>query len=753
LRDLLYKPEHATLDPDELPEDFRDLGRGLQYFRECILEARALATALSKGNLSVKLPRSDNEMAAPLKALYASLRHLTWQTKQVSEGDYQQRVEFMGEFSNSFNTMIERLARQREDLIVAKTAAEAASESKSVFLANVSHEIRTPLNAILGLSELELREELPERTRNTIEKILNSGSNLLDIVNDVLDISKIESGAGFEIIPAAYSFPGLVNDVSHLNIVRIEPKDIDFRLEIDENIPSKLSGDELRVKQILNNLLSNAFKYTESGSVTFRALCQPRGGDALMTFIVSDTGIGIKKEDIDKIFKEYSQLNSSANRNIEGTGLGLSITKRLVEMMGGMVSVESEYGVGSSFTVSFTQGIVDDAPIGQEIADNLKNLRFMENRRNRSKQLARSYMPYGRVLVVDDVITNLDVIRGLLLPYGLAVDCVSSGVDAVEYIRAATGSSCSKRYDVVFMDHMMPEMDGVEATRIIRGEIDDDYARTVPIIAFTANALSGNREMFLANGFNSFISKPIDIMRLDMELNRWIRDRQSEETLAMYELSAKPADARDSSITPEWPGLAGIDIASGIRRYESEAVYLDILRSYAAHTPKLLDRLSSPSEDSLSDYAISVHGLKGSSYGICADEVGRLAEELEGMAKAGDIASVMARNGTFAQKVQKLLEEIKETLDAAGAHSRESGARAWIPEPDRGLLEKMLDGARGVKTSMMEEALAELERYEYDSEGALVTWLREKMDDLDYAAIENRLGERRAGLIVFLDDA
>jgi CheY-like chemotaxis protein len=417
--------------------------------------------------------------------------------------------------------------------------AQSASRAKSVFLARMSHEIRTPLNAILGLSEVELQDNPPGKTRLNLEKIYRSGSHLLEIVNDILDISKIESG-NFEIFPGEYEFSGMINDAVQLNIVRIGSKQVEFRLELDETIPSKLYGDELRIRQILNNLLSNAFKYTEEGEVRLGIGWEHRGGTALIGFAVEDTGRGIKQEDMEKLFSEYIQLDTAANRRIEGTGLGLSITRGLLDMMGGSITAESEYGKGSVFRVTIPQGIVDRSPVGREAAENLRNFRFIEDRnRSRGNSLIRSWMPYGKVLVVDDLQTNLDVMKGLLMPYGLRVDMVLSGREAVERIRGE-----AVRYDLVFMDHMMPGMDGIEAARIIRNEIGSSYARQVVIVALTANAVEGTKEMFLGSGFNDFISKPVDIKRLDMVLNRWIRDRQSEETLRDAENEARERGGR-----------------------------------------------------------------------------------------------------------------------------------------------------------------------------------------------------------------
>ncbi|MDR2604991.1 MAG: response regulator, partial [Desulfovibrio sp.] len=414
-----------------------------------------------------------------------------------------------------------------QSLIQAHAEALAASQAKSAFLARVSHELRTPLNAIIGLSEVELREKLSEHTRSNLEKILISGSNLLAIVNDILDISKIEAG-NFEITVKDFDISSLINDVVQLNIVRIGSKNISFTLKIKDDIPVGFRGDELRLKQILNNLLSNAFKYTEKGRVILRVQCRSEGDEAVLRCTVTDTGVGIKKEEIGKLFKEYSRMKSRPDYNVEGTGLGLSIAQHLVDMMGGTIRVKSGYGKGSIFMVTVRLKIVDKTPIGRETAENLRKLRFIKNRVTGNRNLVRAFMPQGRVLVVDDVMTNLAVAKGLMMPYGLTIDCVLTGREAVDIIRAVSDNAPdSEKYDILFMDHMMPEMDGVEATRIIREEIGTEYARTVPIVALTANAVSGSREMFLRNGFNGFISKPIDLFELDASLNQWVHKKES----------------------------------------------------------------------------------------------------------------------------------------------------------------------------------------------------------------------------------
>ncbi|MDR0709803.1 MAG: response regulator, partial [Spirochaetaceae bacterium] len=338
----------------------------------------------------------------------------------------------------------------------------------------------------------------------------------------------------------------------------------------------------------------------------------------------------------------------------------------------------------------------------------------------------------GKVLVVDDVATNLDVARGLMLPYGLTIDCVLSGPEAVEKVRKA-----KVKYDAIVMDHMMPGMDGIEATRIIRNEIDTEYAKTVPIIALTANALAGNEEMFLNTGFDAFIAKPIDIMRLDVILNQWVRDRQSEETLRRA--GQAKTGGGETETPPEMPGkvtLEGIDFSAGIKRYGTEKIYLRILRSFLAHTPGLLEKLRALTRETLPEYAITVHGLKGALYGICAGETGRDAEALEFAAKAGDYETVEAHSAAFVLKVESVLEALEKLLRPA---EEKKNKKRKAAVPGRALLEKLLDASKRFKPAIMEEVLTELEGCEYESGGDLIPWLREQVDNLEYDAVQEKL--------------
>ena len=416
------------------------------------------------------------------------------------------------------------------DLRMAERRAEQNSQAKSIFLTSMSHEIRTPMNAILGITEIRMQDQtLPSEIEEAFGIIYDSGSLLMNIINDVLDLSKIEAGK-LEIVPAKYDVPSLINDTVQLNRLRYESKPLDFILEIDENTPLNILGDELRIKQILNNMLTNAFKYTEVGEVKLSVSAEV-GTDMEMTLVlkVSDTGQGMTEDQIARLFDEYSRFNLEANRNVIGTGLGMSITKNLVEMMNGELRIESEPGVGSVFTIRLPQKRIDMTLCGEEVADRMRNFRYQ--RSAKKSQIKREYMPYGRVLVVDDVESNLYVAKGMLLPYGLTIETAKSGFEAIEYIRSG------KTYDIIFMDHMMPQMDGIEARNILH---ESGYSH--PIVALTANAVAGQAEMFLKSGFDGYISKPIDSRDLNQILNKMIRDKQSPEVIKKARHEAKNKD-------------------------------------------------------------------------------------------------------------------------------------------------------------------------------------------------------------------
>jgi len=544
------------------------------------------------------------------------------------------RVKHKNEFTV---TEYIRDLREQKQMIAEMRKAEAAEESskaKSEFLAKMSHEIRTPMNAILGITEIQLQDEsLSRSTKEALERIFNSADLLLGIINDILDLSKIEAGK-FELIPAQYDIASLIHDTVQLNMMRYESKPIEFKLEIDENIPVILFGDELRIKQILNNLLSNAFKYTNEGMISLTISAKPMDGDNVMiVFQISDTGQGMSAEQVQKLGSEYSRFNMEANRKTEGTGLGMNITRNLLRMMNASIEIESAPDEGSIFTIHLPQKFLDSDPIGRVMAENLMQLNFINEQRLRNLQINREYMPYGRVLIVDDVETNLYVARGLMASYDLSIDTAMSGYEAIEKIKNKF------TYDIIFMDHMMPKMDGIEATNIIR-----EMGYTKPIVALTANALTGQAEMFLKNGFDEFISKPIDIRQLNMVLNKLIRDKYPPEVVSaarkQKELVAgrkKPQEI-DSQLLAFF--ISDAKKAIGVL----EAIYLNKCRR----------------SDDVSMFIINVHAMKSALANVGEKELSGEALTLEQVGRDNDIKLLLEKLPFFLESLYKVIAKFEE---------------------------------------------------------------------------------------------
>ena len=410
--------------------------------------------------------------------------------------------------------ILEATVKERTQELAEQTAiAVQANRAKSEFLATMSHELRTPLNAIIGFSEIEMKNNQDEISRNNIAQVYRSGSYLLEIINDILDIPKIESG-NIDIVPAEYETAAMLSDVVNLNRVRLGSKPIKFVLEIDADFPRVLTGDELRVKQILNNLLSNAVKYTKEGEIQLTVSNEKN----IICFSVRDTGIGIRAEDMEKLFQSYTRLDAGMNRRTEGTGLGLVIAKKLTEIMGGNITVESEYGKGSCFTARIIQDIASAEGIGEETASALRNFQYAVIRN--ADDLAKLPVEYShldiKALVVDDVPANLDLAVKMLELYSVQADTAASGREAVEKIL-----SKNEPYDIIFMDHMMPEMDGIETTHKLR---ENGYNGM--IVALTASAMRGMKEFYLEQGFDDYLSKPIDYNALGEMLKKRVLERK-----------------------------------------------------------------------------------------------------------------------------------------------------------------------------------------------------------------------------------
>lgn len=394
-----------------------------------------------------------------------------------------------------------------------KQYAIATSESKAKFLANMSHEIRTPINTIIGMNEMILRENEDEDIGEYAYNIKSASDMLLSLINDVLDFSKMEAGK-LQIVENAYSLANMLKDVTIGANIRAKQKNLELKLEIDESMPAVLKGDDVRIKQILNNLMSNATKYTKQGTITLTAKGERRDDTFNLVLSVEDTGIGIKKEDINKLFSSFERLELSKNRYIQGTGLGLNITEQLVTMMGGTIDVESEYGRGSKFTVVLNQHIVDDAPMGKieqtrrivksEVSD-------MDDKAVEKQEL---HIPDANILVVDDTKINLTVIAQLLKRTGAKLDTASGGNECLELTK-------QNKYDLILMDHMMPEPDGVATLHFIRDD-ENNINKDTPIVVLTANAIAGMREQYLQEGFADYLSKPVDVNKLEDILEKYL---------------------------------------------------------------------------------------------------------------------------------------------------------------------------------------------------------------------------------------
>jgi len=511
---------------------------------------------------------------------------------------------------------------------------QLANKAKTRFLARMSHEIRTPMNSVLGITELELQKDIHSfETEEAFTRIYSASNLLLTIINDILDLSKVEAGR-MEIIPVVYETASMIIDTVQLNIMYIGSKRIDFVLKVDENLPSFLIGDELRVKQILNNFLSNAFKYTLSGVVSLSFAVEPTDSvhDVIIVIKIKDTGQGMDEKQIENLFADdYTRYNMESNYAIEGSGLGINIAGQLISMMGGTVSVESEPEMGSEFTIRLPQSIKDKNVLGAELANGLQNLEDTQMSLKRLSKMEREPMPYGKVLVVDDVESNLYVAKGFLMPYKIAVDVAESGFEAINKVKKGA------IYDIIFMDHMMPKMDGVETTRILREELEYDH----PIVALTANAFSDMAEMFMANGFSGYASKPIDTNQIDKYLTRFIRDKQSSEVIAQARMAQYQLTEEENTVISE------MLVASFINDARKS---IDALKSYD---------LTHISGENLKAFIIHVHSMKSALFNVGKNEMSVTASLLERAGRNSDVQTIKTEAPAFLAQLIEIANELE----------------------------------------------------------------------------------------------
>ena len=528
------------------------------------------------------------------------------------------------------------LAQEADD---ARKRAEQANQAKTGFLANMSHEIRTPINAILGMNEMIFRDTHEDIIRDYSRKVDMAASNLLLLINDILDFSKIEEGK-VELIESEYELSSMLNDMYLMIYRRAEQKGLSFEMTVDPDTPEKLYGDKLRVQQCITNLLTNAVKYTERGSVKFTVGYEPAGEKRLiLTATVEDTGIGIEEDKQSLIFDKFQRVDMKNNNTIEGTGLGLSITKTLLDMMGGTISLKSVYGAGSVFTVRIPQSYIGTEPIGN-LDERIKTM--LEEKKNTEVSFRA---PEARVLVVDDTAINLQVVKNLLKKTDIYVDTVLSGKECLEILK-------DNRYDIILLDARMPDMDGEETLQHIKSRELCDPSCT--IIALTANVVSGAREHYMECGFDDYLPKPVRPVDLESMLLKYLPEDKVELTGEDV-----PSDMHTADI-PDWlKKNRELNIKLGLELCGNAEIYMDTVVRFERHAAETMQTISmSLSEGRMDTFVTKVHALKSSAKLIGAERLSALAAELEEAGDDGNMDYIVQHMGPM----MSLFGELRESL-------------------------------------------------------------------------------------------
>ena len=561
-------------------------------------------------------------------------------------------IGFIVKFQKSVYSKLYKQASINNDDLLEKTLqakkaqkqAQSATEAKSNFLANMSHEIRTPINTIMGMDEMILRETSEKVVEEYALDIKTASQNLLSLINDILDITKIESGK-MGIVKGEYAFMSLMHDVLNNVTLRAKEKNLEVRLNIANDIPCNMLGDDIRIKQILTNIITNALKYTHEGYIEISASSHKTIENFVdLSFAVKDTGIGIREEDIKRMFDSFERLEVSRNRNIEGAGLGMTITQNLLKMMGSSLKVESVYGEGSTFSFTISQEVVDPEPIG--------DFQQKLNQLTSNYEYSTSFeAPNAHFLVVDDNAMNRKVFVALLKEARVNIDEASGGQECLEKIT-------KQHYDMIFLDHMMPGMDGVETFKAM-ASLSGNMCLSTPVIALTANAIAGAKERYLTIGFHGFLSKPI----VPAQLEKMIRDFLPEDLLEYHETDAKDEARKNRVKKVELPEVEGIDWDYALLHFpDSNMVYQTAVDFYEAigyeieELQRYYDELGTDS--SLEDYRIKVHGVKSMANTIGATALGGLAKMCEYAARDGLVDRIKVLNPILIEELQAMKERL-----------------------------------------------------------------------------------------------
>ena len=738
-----------------------------------------------------------------------------WESSKKIRIIRQELLDEIAQFVYDVASIISGMAYQRYQLSKSNLEIERAAQMKSDFLANMSHEIRTPMNAVIGMAEMTLREELPPLAREYVNLIISSGKTLLTIINDILDFSKIESGK-MDIIEDEYELMSVIYDIATMITTRIGDKKIELIIDIDPELPNKLHGDSIRIKQVLVNLVNNAVKFTKEGKVGIRVSYEKTAEDEIdLRISVEDTGMGIRDADKEHLFQSFHQLDSKRNRNIEGTGLGLAISQRLVSLMHGDIEVESEYGVGSTFSFHVPQGIVEEQPcvslkekksvvyglIGNpyvrdqlradvtKLGDTFYELKgegelkqrdhtgvshiFVEDGlfTDQVKQWLREkedivgvlvagyyadvesdipnlivlrrpvyvlnvamilnhedihaslfederenfdfIAPDANILIVDDNKVNLTVAEGLLAPLKMQIDTAISGQEAVAMISV-------KRYDLIFMDHMMPEIDGVETTRLIR-RFHPEYS-DVPIIALTANAVEGTKELFLSEGMNDFVAKPIELRIITSKLKHWLPKEK------LQKIAAKTDEKKEKTHRMR---IEGLDTGYALSLLGSESLYQEVLKDYYQIIDKKADQIRELyQKEDWQTYTVEVHALKSASRQIGALALSELAAELEAAGNDGDLDKIYDKTDEMLAIYRQLKGVLRPHVQIEEEVVSDRGAVSG--DEIRMMLDAMRAALEELDIDQMEEMAETLSHYEYDVEQSeLLGQLCMAVEDLD----------------------